>query len=270
MTINITNNLVNQVRDLAIRAGEEIMEIFNAGFTVETKADKSPVTEADRRAEALITNAIREEITDSFPIVGEEAVAAGNTPDVGGGPFWLVDALDGTREFIKRRPEFTVNIALIENTRPVLGVVHAPAFHSSYWGGPLGAFAETDGSRPAAISCRRPPAGGLVAFVSKSHKTPEVDEYLKQFTIKKEISIGSSLKFCRLAAGQADIYPRFGRTMEWDTAAAHAVLVAAGGRLEKLDGAPLAYAKPGFENPNFVAFGRPSPIHPAAFSRITQ
>ncbi len=257
MTINITNHFINQVRDLAARAGKEIMEIFNAGFTVETKADKSPVTEADRRAETLITNAIREEITSSFPIVGEEAVAAGNIPDVGGTPFWLVDALDGTKEFIKKGPEFTVNIALIENARPVLGVVHAPALKSAYWGSPLGAFAETGGSQPAAISCRRPPADGLVAFVSKSHKTPKVDDYLKQFTIKKEISASSSLKFCRLAAGRADIYPRFGRTMEWDTAAAHAVLAAAGGRVEKFDGAPLGYAKPGFENPDFVAFGLP-------------
>ncbi|HEC90503.1 MAG TPA: 3'(2'),5'-bisphosphate nucleotidase [Alphaproteobacteria bacterium] len=257
MTINITKHFVNQVRDLAARAGKEIMEIFNAGFTVEIKADKSPVTEADRRAETLITNAIREGITDSFPIVGEEAVAAGNTPDVGGGPFWLVDALDGTKEFIKKGPEFTVNIALIEATKPVLGVVYAPALKSAYWGSPLGAFAETGGSQPVAISCRRPPVDGLVAFVSKSHKTPKVDEYLKQFTIKKEISASSSLKFCRLATGQADIYPRFGRTMEWDTAAAHAVLAAAGGRVEKFDGAPLAYAKPGLENPGFVAFGLP-------------
>ncbi len=257
MTINITNRFIDQVRDLACRAGEEIMEIFNAGFTVETKADKSPVTEADRRAETLITNAIREEITASFPIVGEEAVAAGNTPDIVGTPFWLVDALDGTKEFIRKGPEFTVNIALIEASRPVLGVVHAPALQSSYWGSPLGAFAETDGSQPTAISCRRPPADGLVAFVSKSHKTPEVDEYLKQFTVKKEINAASSLKFCRLATGQADIYPRFGRTMEWDTAAAHAVLAAAGGRVEKLDGTSLNYAKPGLENPDFVAFGLP-------------
>jgi len=258
MTLNITNRLVNQVRDLASRAGVEIMEIYNTGFEVGAKADNSPVTEADLRAEFLITRGIREEIGSNLPIVGEEAVAAGNIPDVTGTPFWLVDALDGTKEFVKKGSEFTVNIALVENAKPVIGVVHAPAIQETYWGSPLGAVSETGGSQPSPISCRRPPADGLTALVSKSHKTPEVDEYLSKLTIKKEISAGSSLKFCRVAAGQADIYPRMGRTMEWDTAAAHAVLAAAGGSVEKVDGTPLRYGKPGFENPDFIAFGNRS------------
>ncbi len=255
MTLNISLAVVNQVRDLAKRAGDEIMNIFNTGFEVETKDDSSPVTEADRVAESLIIRTIRGYITDSLPIVGEEAFAAGNAPDVAGKSFWLVDALDGTKEFIRRGNDFTVNIALIENARPILGVVYAPATDDAYWGSIHGAFAETGGEQPRKIACRQPAADGLVAVVSRSHRTSRVDDYLKRFTVKKEISSGSSLKFCQVAVGGADIYPRLGRTMEWDTAAGHAVLRFAGGRVIDLEDNELRYGKPGFENPDFVAWG---------------
>ena len=252
MTLNITLGLIDQVRALAQGAGREIMKIYATDFSVETKKDSTPVTEADRIAEALIVRTIEDDITDKFPIVAEEAFAAGNAPDVSGTPFWLVDALDGTKEFVKRGGDFTVNIALIENARPVLGVVHAPAVGATYWGSHYGAFAETNGAAARPIECRPAPKDGLVAVVSRSHRTPETDAFLSRIAVKEETITGSSLKFCMVAAGRADIYPRFGRTMEWDTAAGHAVVRFAGGQVTKLDGSDLTYGKPGFENPDFI------------------
>lgn len=253
MTLNIGLGLIDQICELSARAGREIMDIFNRGFDVETKDDGSPVTEADQRAETLITDAIRGQITDAFPIVGEEAVAAGHIPEVAGQPFWLIDPLDGTKEFINRRKEFTVNIALIETGLPVLGVVHCPASGDTYWGSRNGAFATIAGGAPRPIACRQPEEDGVIALVSRSHRTPEVDAYLSRFTVRKEISAGSSVKFCRVATGEADLYPRFGRTMEWDTAAGHGVLRFAGGHVRTTEGAELTYGKPGFENPDFIA-----------------
>jgi 3'(2'), 5'-bisphosphate nucleotidase len=246
---------IDRLRDIAERAGKEIMEVYNSDFDVETKDDASPVTAADKRAEDLITKEIKA-MTDAFPIVGEEAFSDGLAPRVGDGPFWLVDPLDGTKEFIKRNGEFTVNIALIEAGRPVVGVVHAPVLEATYWGSHNGAFATIDGGEAHSISTRPAPADGLVALVSRSHRSAEVDEFLTAYTISDEISAGSSLKFCHLAVGKADLYPRLGRTMEWDTAAGHAVLSFAGGHVRTLEGGDLAYGKAGFENPHFVATGQ--------------
>lgn len=253
MTLNIGQGLIRQLCDLANLAGKEIMEVYNGGFDVETKGDGSPVTVADQRAEALITRTIREEISDKIPIVGEEAVSDGKIPEVGSEPFWLVDPLDGTKEFINKRKEFTVNIALIELGLPVFGVVHCPATGDTYWGSRAGAFASIARNAPRPIACRQPDDDGIIALVSRSHRAPEIDEFLATLPIKKEISAGSSVKFCRIAKGEADIYPRVGRTMEWDTAAGHAVLRFAGGSVRTEDGAELGYGKPGFENPNFIA-----------------
>jgi len=255
VTIDFGLRLIDQVRDFARQAGVEIMAVYNSDFAVESKDDRSPVTEADRRAEALITAAIRAEITDAIAIVGEEAASAGSAPEVGSEPFWLIDPLDGTKEFVKKGTDFTVNIALIEAGRPVLGVIHVPATGDSYWGSPHGAFASLGGGEPRPISCRPQPDDGVVAIVSRSHRTQETDDYLKRFTVTQEISVGSSLKFCRVAAGEADLYPRMGRTMEWDTAAGHAILRFAGGTVRTLEGHELSYGKPGFENPYFVARG---------------
>ncbi len=254
MTVNIGLGDIDRLRDIAERAGKEIMEVYNTDFDVETKDDASPVTAADKRAEALITKEIKA-MTDAFPIVGEEAFSDGRAPDVAGGPFWLVDPLDGTKEFIKRNGEFTVNIALIEVGRPVVGIVHAPVIEATYWGSRNGAFATVGGGEAQPITARPAPADGLAALVSRSHRTAEVDEFLAAYTIKNEISAGSSLKFCHVAAGRADLYPRLGRTMEWDTAAGHAVLKFAGGHVRTLEGADLTYGKAGFENPHFVATG---------------
>jgi 3'(2'), 5'-bisphosphate nucleotidase len=190
-------------------------------------------------------------------------VAAGLVPVIAE-RFFLVDPLDGTREFVARRDEFTVNVALIENGEPVLGVVYAPARRELFWGdvraGRAGHIdADPDGTMPSmgvAISAREPPQQGLVAVASRSHRSPETDTFLANYPITDFRSIGSSLKFCVVAQGQADIYPRIGTTMEWDTAAGQAVLTAAGGRVTTLEGEPFRYGKPGFRNGNFVARGR--------------
>ena len=254
MTLNIPFSLLDSLHMIAVRAGQEIMTIYNTDFDVELKGDSSPVTQADKLAESLITRAIRQDVTDEFPIIGEEAFLDGEAPELEGGPFWLVDPLDGTKEFVKKTGEFTVNIALIDLGKPVVGVVHTPANGNVFMGSPLGAFADL-GNGPSQIHCRAFPPEGLTAMVSKSHKTPETDEYLAQYQIREETGAGSSLKFCMIARGLADIYPRLGRTMEWDTAAAHAVLKSAGGSVCDLDGNELTYGKPGFENPHFVAKG---------------
>jgi 3'(2'), 5'-bisphosphate nucleotidase len=255
VTLNITFDLLERLRATAGRAGAEILKVYRTNFAVEKKADSSPVTAADRASEALITEAIRTEITDAFPVVGEEAFAQGRIPEVAGRPFWLVDPLDGTKEFVERNGEFTVNIALIEGGRPVVGVVHAPVVELTYWAGPFGSFRAKGSGAPQPISCRQASAKGLVAMISRHHSTPDVDAYLDRLGVAQRVVAGSSLKFCRIAEGAADVYPRFGRTMEWDTAAGHAVLRFAGGRIADRDGAELSYGKPGFENPHFVAQG---------------
>jgi len=253
--LNIGLGFVQQIVDVAKRAGSEIMGVYETDFDVETKDDDSPVTKADQLAENLILRSIREGITDKFPIVSEEAASNGVIPDIRGQSFWLVDPLDGTKEFVNRNGEFTVNIALIENTRPVLGVVYLPAKDITYYGASVGSFKQK-GSEPAEqIHCRTPSPEGIVAVVSRSHRSDEIDEYLSGFKVARELSAGSSLKFCTVAEGQADLYPRLGRTMEWDTAAGHAVLRFAGGSVKRLDGIDLGYGKEGLDNPHFVAAG---------------
>ena len=243
--------------DAARTAGQAIMQVYATDFAVRGKADASPVTEADERAERIIVERLRA-LAPTIPVVAEEAVAAGQVPEVGE-HFWLVDPLDGTKEFIGRNGEFTVNIALIERGVPVLGVVLAPALVA---GGRLydglvgqGAWVEdADGRRP--IHGRAVPPAGLTVLASRSHgDVAALERFLRGRKVAALANAGSSLKLCLLAAGEADLYPRLGRTMEWDIAAGHAVLLAAGGRVVTLRGEPLRYGKPGFENPHFVAEG---------------
>ena len=253
------------VEALARQAGDWVMAIYATDFAVQGKADASPVTEADQGAEALILAGLRA-LTPDLPIVAEEAVAAGDAPQLlAGQRFWLVDPLDGTREFVARNGEFTVNIALVDQGVPVLGVVLAPAV-----GGPggclysgvvgQGAWLE-DAAGRRAIGCRPVPDAGLTVLASRSHgDAAALDVFLARYLAGRRVAAlgnaGSSLKLCLLAAGQADLYPRLGRTMEWDIAAGHAVLSAAGGSVRRADdGAALVYGKPGFENPHFVAAG---------------
>lgn len=256
MALDIREDLVNGVRALAERAGEVILAVYDSEFAVEHKDDASPVTEADRQAEAVILAALRGDLGLGLPIVAEEEVASGHVPAAGMPAFWLVDPLDGTKEFIKRQGEFTVNIALVENGEPQLGVVHAPAVGLTYWASRHGAF-KAEGGRVQAIRCRPIPQKGLIAVASRSHRTPETDAYLARFDVVETISSGSSIKFCLVAEGRADLYPRTGRTMEWDTAAGDAIVRFAGGSVTDMAGRPLTYGKPGFDNPHFVARGAP-------------
>ena len=251
--------LCDQIERLARDAGATIMTIYNSDFEVRSKDDASPVTEADEAAEAVILAGLRE-LTPDIPIVAEESVAAGNVPDVSGGKFWLVDPLDGTKEFISRNGEFTVNIALIEDGIPTLGAVYAPAIGRQFSGHTTKAWARVieesgEWSTPNPIRVRPAPEDGLTVVASRSHRSPETDDYIAQFKVKELVSAGSSPKLCLIAAAEADLYPRLGRTMEWDIAAGHAVLRAAGGTVTDLDGATLGYGKREFENPHFVAKG---------------
>ena len=245
----------------AIEAGKAAHDIYRGEFQVLRKADQTPVTAADHAAEAIILRRLAA-AAPGIPVVAEEEVAAGRIPIVGD-EFFLVDPLDGTKEFIQKRGDFTVNIALIRQGSPVCGVVYAPARASLFAGDVAAKHAfradqDPDFSQTNArydIHVRPVPAAGLTVVASRSHSTPQTDEYLATYTVADRISVGSSLKFCMVAAAQADLYPRLGPTMEWDTAAGHAVLVAAGGQVLAPGGAPLRYGKPDFRNSNFIATG---------------
>ena len=246
--------LLEALLPVARAAGDAILAIYATDFAVRDKTDASPVTAADERAEALILQALAA-LTPEIPVVSEEAAAAGHIPAVEE-RFWLVDPLDGTKEFISRNGEFTVNIALIEQGVPVLGVVFVPALDRLFAGARgATAFVEDHGVRRS-IACRTPPAEGLTVVASRSHGDAEaLERFLAGRKVARQISAGSSLKLCLVAAGEADVYPRLGRTMEWDIAAGDAVLRAAGGRVCTLDGQALRYGKADFANPHFAAWG---------------
>lgn len=254
------SDLLQAVEAIARAAGRAILEVYASDFTVLGKPDASPLTEADLRAEAIITPALQA-LLPGVPVVAEEAHARGECDAVvgqAGAAFWLVDPLDGTREFVARNGEFTVNIALVRDGEPVLGVVFAPALGQMYAGERgHGAWLDDAGVRRP-IGCRRVPADGLTVATSRVHgDRAAVDALLKGQPVAQHLSAGSSLKFGLLASGRADVYPRYGRTMEWDTAAGQAVLAAAGGTVCDTAGRPLRYGKPGFENPHFMARGLP-------------
>jgi len=247
--------LLAGVERIAREAAEVVMQVYATDFKVAGKDDKSPVTEADVRAEAVILRGLAA-LAPGVPVVAEESVAAGRVPAIAD-LFWLVDPLDGTKEFISRNGEFTVNIALVEQGRPVLGVVVAPALARLYCGVTgVGAWLDdADGRRP--VATRSVPPAGLTVVASRSHgDATALQAFLAGRRVAAQTNAGSSLKLCLVAAGQADVYPRLGRTMEWDIAAGHGVLAAAGGKVLDLHGQPLRYGKPGFENPHFAAWGR--------------
>jgi 3'(2'), 5'-bisphosphate nucleotidase len=250
---------------IAWSAGEIVLRHYaDEDIASRKKDDHSPVTAADEEAEAYILSRLRE-IAPGVAVIAEEEAAAGRVEKIGE-RFYLVDPLDGTKEFISRNGEFTVNIAEIFRGAPIRGVVLAPAKGRLFLGEtPGGAFeldaqpgATLDFSQARPIAVRPTPADGLVAVASRSHRDTKTDEYLAAYPVKEFVTAGSSLKFCLVAAGEADIYPRHGRTMEWDTAAGHAVLAAAGGNVTTLEGGPFVYGKTQekFANPFFVARGR--------------
>lgn len=243
--------LLDDIAEAAQEAGAAILEVVRAGFSVERKNDSSPVTEADRAAELIILGALAR-AAPGVPVIAEEEVAAGRIPEHGA-TYFLVDPLDGTKEFVRGGDDYTVNIGLIDCGTPVLGVVYAPA-RATLHAGVVGRGAwldDGDGRRPIRTRAR---GDKLVAVASKSHFTQNTADYLEAAVgLCDHLGIGSSLKFCILAEGQADIYPRLSPTSEWDTAAGHAVLLAAGGRVDGPDGRPLGYGKRAFLNRGFLA-----------------
>lgn len=248
--------LAAQVVDIARRAGDEILEVYRSGETqAREKADRSPLTVADLRAHRLIDDALRA-LTPDIPVLSEEAAAIPFEERRHWQRYWLVDPLDGTREFLARNGEFTVNIALIEGHTPALGVVHVPVTGRTYWGVPgEGAWRREGDAVPVAIRTQQPACVPLRVVGSRSHRGDTLDAYLARLGVHELVSVGSSLKFCMVAEGGADLYPRLGPTSEWDTAAAQAVVEAAGGTVVKLDGTPLEYnTKADLLNPHFFVY----------------
>lgn len=251
--------LTRVMRQLALQAGDKIMDVYAADdFDVRAKSDDSPVTVADEAADAIISAGLRAAFPD-VPLVTEEQAA---THTHSGTTFLIVDPLDGTKEFINRRGEFTVNIAYVADGKPLRGIVYAPAKDRLFYTDAAGVSVEETGpfdketvgpTKP--IHVAKPDNAGLLVVASKSHRDAATDDYIGKYATKDMKSAGSSLKFCLIATGEADLYPRLGRTMEWDTAAGHAVLTGAGGRVVRFDDhSDLTYGKPIFENPFFIAY----------------
>lgn len=262
--------LVPEVADIARRAGDAILRVYGDDFDVARKADDSPVTEADIASHDVIVEALAE-LAPGLPILSEEDSRVEFETRSTWRDYWLVDPLDGTREFVSRNGEFTVNIALVSDHAPVLGVVHVPVSGACYSGVVgHGASLQQDGRPPTPIHVRIPHGEPIVVVGSRSHANPRLEEYLKGLGDYELVSMGSSLKFCLVAEGKADFYPRLGPTSEWDTAAAHAVVAAAGGQILKLDGSPLEYnRKDSLLNPEFLVIGDPSVDYVALFSTYT-
>jgi 3'(2'), 5'-bisphosphate nucleotidase len=253
------DRLTPVMRRLALEAGDRIMEIYDgADFEVRSKSDASPVTEADEAADALISEGLAEAFPQTALVTEEQAESHGQTVS----SFLIVDPLDGTKEFVQRRGDFTVNIAYVEDGVPLRGVVYAPAKGRLFYTLPDGRSVEETGPfdkdqpgevHPITVSV--PDNRALMVVASKSHRDQATDDYIAQYAVRDMTSAGSSLKFCLVATGEADLYPRLGRTMEWDTAAGDAVLRGAGGQMVRFDDhAPFTYGKPGFENPFFIVY----------------
>ena len=263
------DTLMDVMRRLALLGGEKIMEIYDADdFDVKVKSDESPVTEADEAADAIISAGLRDAFPQITLITEEQADSHGQAAST----FLIVDPLDGTKEFIQRRGDFTVNIAYVEDGVPTRGVVYAPAKNRLFYTLPDGQTVEELGDlaldtvgeqRPIRVN-EAPDNTALMVVASKSHRDQATDDYIGKYGVKDMTSAGSSMKFCLIAAGEADLYPRLGRTMEWDTAAADAVLRGAGGHVVRFDDhTPLQYGKEGFANPFFIAYAPGVDLKPA-------
>ena len=262
------SDFVPVARRLALEAGDRIMEIYNSDdFDVKVKSDDSPVTEADEAADALISAGLRKAFPDVLLVTEEQAASHAEKADT----FLIVDPLDGTKEFVHRRGDFTVNIAFVEDGVPTRGVVYAPAkermFYTLADGSAVEEAGPFDKDTPGALSPIRVSEAdndALMVVASKSHRDQATDDYINKYAVKDSKSAGSSLKFCLIATGEADLYPRVGRTMEWDTAAGHAVLQGAGGKVVRFDDhSPLTYGKEGYANPFFIAYAPGVDLKPA-------
>jgi len=255
MTSQSLASLATAITDIAITAGRAILEIYQRDFEVMHKEDRSPLTQADLASHRVIRDALAQ-LTPTVPLLSEESADIDFSIRAGWSEYWLVDPLDGTKEFVNRNGEFTVNIALVRDNQPVLGVVHVPVTGVTYLGVVgSGATRQVPGGRPEPIRVRVPCADPVRVVGSRSHANPRLGQLLEPLGDYELVSMGSSLKFCLLAEGKADLYPRLGPTSEWDTAAAHAVVVAAGGQIVTLDNRPLQYnQKVSFLNPEFIVF----------------
>jgi 3'(2'), 5'-bisphosphate nucleotidase len=261
-------NLVTVMRKLSLQAGDKIMEIYGRDdFDVKSKSDDSPVTAADEAADAIISAGLRAAFPDVMLVTEEQSA----THEAKGDTFLIVDPLDGTKEFIHRRGDFTVNIALVENGKPTRGVVYAPAKSRMFFTLADGQSVEETGDfdkdqvgTVTPISVSDADNSALMVVASKSHRDQTTDDYIAKYNVRDMTSAGSSLKFCLIATGEADVYPRLGRTMEWDTAAGHAVLLGAGGDVVRFDDhTPLTYGKADFANPFFIAHAPSVALKPA-------
>jgi 3'(2'), 5'-bisphosphate nucleotidase len=256
MSKRTLSRLAAAIADIAITAGQAILDVYRQDFDVVQKADESPLTQADLASHRVIRDALAR-LTPDMPLLSEESADIAFATRSSWSEYWLVDPLDGTKEFINRNGEFTVNIALVRDHEPVLGLVHVPVSGVTYTGVVgAGATRQSDGAAAEPIQVRIPCAEPLRVVGSRSHANPRLKHYLERIGNYELISMGSSLKFCLLAEGKADLYPRLGPTSEWDTAAAHAVVLAAGGRIVTLENRPLQYnRKESFLNPEFIVFG---------------
>lgn len=263
------SRLADALLAAVLSAGEAILHHRRAGVAVETKSDASPLTAADREAEAIIMNALAT-AEPGVPVVAEEAASAGALPAIGAA-FFLVDPLDGTREFVAGSDDFTVNIGFVVDGVPQFGMIYAPALGRLFATTgtecaveaalpPGASVSDLAALRAEPIRTREPEPGRLTAVASRSHRTLDLEHFLTRLPVSEQKSIGSSLKFCLVARGEADLYPRLGPTSEWDTAAGHAIVTAAGGAVTRLDGTPLTYGRASarYCNPDFVAWGRRS------------
>lgn len=262
------DRLEGVMRRLALEAGDVIMEIYNSDdFDVRAKSDDSPVTAADEAADALISKGLRAAFPDVLLVTEEQA----DSHDLQAREFLIVDPLDGTKEFVLRRGDFTVNIAYVKDGSPIRGVVYAPYRERMFFTRADGQSVEEMGpfnkdvqGEVKEINVSTPDNDALMIVASKSHRDQATDDYINKYAVKDSRSAGSSLKFCLVATGEADIYPRVGRTMEWDTAAGHAVLNGAGGAVVRFDDhTPLTYGKPIYENPFFIAYAKGVDLKPA-------
>jgi 3'(2'), 5'-bisphosphate nucleotidase len=266
MTDARMTELAAAVTEIAEAAGRAILDVYRMDFEVTHKADESPLTQADLASHRLIRDALAA-LTPDIPLLSEESADIEFAVRAAWPEYWLVDPLDGTKEFVNRNGEFTVNIALIRAHEPILGVVHVPVTGVTYTGlVGAGATRQTPGGEPVPIHVRVPSADPVRVVGSRSHANPRLQHYLEPLGNYEMVSMGSSLKFCLLAEGKADFYPRLGPTSEWDTAAAHAVVLAAGGQIVTLDNRPLQYnLKPSLLNPEFLVFGDPERQWPNLF-----
>jgi 3'(2'), 5'-bisphosphate nucleotidase len=251
-------DLLPDIIAIARRAGTAILPYFRGAYATAHKDDHSPVTDADHAADAVIKDALAALLPDAPDVTEESVAAAPSAERCAEGRFWLVDPLDGTKEFVAHREDFTVNIALVERDRPLLGVLHVPVTNVTYAAAGPGTAVKIEGTVSRRIAARAAPADGLVVAHSRSHnKRDDVEAFLARYRVAERRVLGSAVKFGLIAEGAADLYPRFGPTGEWDTAAGQAILEAAGGSVTDHAGKPLGYGKANFRNPPFIARGRP-------------